>query len=99
MYLTRNQAWWQHHRGFESHLLRQVNSLAKLRGYFFTGLALFALHCFAELAGRGCGGWVPHTGVPEIVTHPPHPHPAANSRVGRQKFSVRQKLSRQGLGG
>ena len=19
MYLTRNQAWWQHHRGFESH--------------------------------------------------------------------------------
>ena len=25
MYLTRNQAWWQHHRGFESHLLRQID--------------------------------------------------------------------------
>jgi hypothetical protein len=55
MYLTRNQAWWQHHRGFESHLLRQVNSLAKLRGYFFTGLALFALHCFALLSSLGEG--------------------------------------------
>ena len=27
MYLTRNQAWWQHHRGFESHLLRQYKGL------------------------------------------------------------------------
>ena len=24
MYLTRNQAWWQHHRGFESHPPLQV---------------------------------------------------------------------------
>ena len=34
MYLTRNQAWWQHHRGFESHLLRHVNR-------FNEGLAKF----------------------------------------------------------
>ena len=57
-------------------------SLAFLRGYFFAKRAKRA-----ELAGRGCGGWAPHTGVPEIVTHPPHPHPAAKSSVSAQKFS------------
>jgi hypothetical protein len=41
--------------GCVGHLLRQVNSLAKLRGYFFTGLALFALHCFALLSSLGEG--------------------------------------------
>ena len=53
----------------------------------------------AELAGRGCGGWVPHTGVPEIVTHPPHPHPAAKSSVGTRKWSAHQKLSSKAIGG
>ena len=45
-------------------LPRQVNSLAKLRGYFF-----------AELAVRVCIGRSPHTGVPEIVARPMHTHP------------------------
>ena len=54
---------------------------------------------FAELAGRGSDGWVPHAGVPEIVTHPPHPHPAAKSRVGTRKRSAHQKLSSKAIGG
>ena len=49
----------------------------------------------AELAGRGCGGWVPHTGAPEIVTHPPHPHPAAKSSVSALKFSPALSLATQ----
>ena len=60
---------------------------------------LAVLAVSAELAGSGCVGRAPHTGVPEIVARPTHPHPAANSSVGRQKFSARQKLSSKSKGG
>ena len=42
MYLTRNQAWWQHHRGFESHLPASLNKLIYInRLYDFNGLDLY----------------------------------------------------------
>ena len=44
MYLTRNQAWWQHHRGFESHLLRQIPFKYAPSGAFFVSTHQFTRH-------------------------------------------------------
>ena len=44
-------------------------------------------------------GWVPHAGVLEIVTQPPHPHTAAKSSDGARKFHAPYKLSSQAEGG
>ena len=35
--------------------------------------AIFLLSLLSSLCEDGVGGWVPHAGVPEIVTHPPTP--------------------------
>ena len=32
-----------------------------------------AIFLLSSLGEDGVGGWVPHAGVPEIVTHPPTP--------------------------
>ena len=54
MYLTRNQAWVQIHRGFESHPLRQDNAYLQAAQPFIKNLASkgVSVHMLADLAGH-----------------------------------------------
>ena len=65
MYLTRNQAWVQIHRGFESHPLRQYVKQIKHLRVLFVFSPQISPHClvkhpqsnlFYQVVADGCGG-------------------------------------------